>query len=110
MPKKILKQVQGRDPYCWHCGREDDLVPHHRINRGMGGSKLLDTVDNLMMVCALWNGRMESDAGQAVTARELGHKLSAWQSTRLPVFDSVSCEWFELQDDGSKVVVSEATF
>ncbi len=42
IPKKILKQVQGRDPYCWHCGREDDLVPHHRINRGMGGSKLLD--------------------------------------------------------------------
>ncbi len=60
IPKKILKQVQGRDPYCWHCGREDDLVPHHRINRGMGGSKLLDTVDNLMMVCSRYNGEMES--------------------------------------------------
>ena len=29
----------------------------------MGGSKLLDTPDNLMMVCAVWNGAMESNAG-----------------------------------------------
>jgi hypothetical protein len=52
VPKKVLKQVQERDSHCWHCGVEEDLVPHHRKNRGMGGSKLLDTPDNLMMVCA----------------------------------------------------------
>jgi len=58
VPKKVLKLVQARDSHCYHCGLEEDLVPHHRINRGMGGSKLLDTPDNLMMVCARWNGTL----------------------------------------------------
>ncbi len=103
IPKKILKQVQGRDPYCWHCGREDDLVPHHRINRGMGGSKLLDTVDNLMMVCSRYNGEMESTSKVARDARGWGHKLSNWEDTSRPVFDCVRFQWWILSPDGSRV-------
>ena len=104
IPKKVLKVVQERDPHCYHCGTELDLVPHHRINRGMGGSKLLDTPDNLMMVCALYNGMMESDILTARNARGWGHKLAVWEDTARPVFDVVGGWWF-LLPDGSRVRV-----
>ena len=104
VPKKVLKLVQARDGACWHCGAEDDLVPHHRKNRGMGGSKLLDTPDNLMMVCARWNGDMESNAELAATARGWGHKLPVWESLEHPVFDRVSFGWFFLTQEGAKVL------
>jgi 5-methylcytosine-specific restriction endonuclease McrA len=100
VPKKVLKLVQARDDACWHCGAEDDLVPHHRINRGMGGSKLLDTPDNLMMICSRWNGDMESDAELAATARGWGHKLPAWESLEHPVFDRLGGWWYLLPDGG----------
>lgn len=106
VPKKILKIVQERDDYCWHCGREDDLVPHHRINRGMGGSKLLDIPENLMMICAEWNGAMESNARVGAKARGWGHKLSVWESPEMLVFDCFAFRWYLLQSDGTKVVVT----
>ena len=102
IPKKILKLVQERDAHCWHCGSEVDLVPHHRTNRGMGGSKLLDTPDNLMMVCAVYNGLMESDFRTAALARGWGHKLAVWEDTARPVFDVVG-GWWILGADGSRV-------
>ena len=105
--KKILKQVQGRDPYCWHCGREDDLVPHHRINRGMGGSKLLDIPQNLMMVCGQYNGDMEGNATVGAQARGWGHKLSVWESPEHPVFDCVAFRWWVLLPNGWKIMVAE---
>lgn len=37
-------------------------VPHHRANRGSGGSKVLDHPANLVLVCSLCNGTAE-DAG-----------------------------------------------
>jgi len=103
IPKKVLKLVQWRDPHCCHCGATEDLVPHHRINRGMGGSKLLDTPDNLMMVCARYNGDMESDFRVANQARAWNHKLPVWEDTGLPVFDAVGFRWWVLLPDGSKV-------
>ena len=103
IPKKVLKLVQGRDDHCWHCGLEDELVPHHRINRGMGGSKLLDTPDNLIQVCAAWNFYMESDAEMASTARGWNHKLPVWESLELPVFDRSEFRWYFLSPDGGKV-------
>jgi len=108
IPKKILKQVQGRDPYCWHCGREDDLVPHHRINRGMGGSKLLDIPENLMMVCGFYNGAMESDFLVARDARGWGHKLAVWESPKHPVFDCVAFKWWVLREDGSRTMMQDS--
>ena len=102
VPKKVLKLVQARDSHCYHCGLEEDLVPHHRINRGMGGSKLLDTPDNLMMVCSRWNGDMESNAELAASARGWGHKLPVWESLEHPVFDRMGGWWY-LLPDGTKV-------
>tara|TARA_R110000868_G_scaffold19074_2_gene82557 strand:- start:5845 stop:6186 length:342 start_codon:yes stop_codon:yes gene_type:complete len=108
IPKKVLKQVQERDQYCWHCGREDDLVPHHRINRGMGGSKLLDIPENLMMVCGQYNGDMEGNATVGAKARGWGHKLSVWQSPEHPVFDCVAFRWWVLLPNGWKITVRDA--
>ena len=98
----VMKKLRARDEYCWHCGEINDLVPHHRRNKGMGGSKLLDTPDNLMLVCALYNGAMESDAVTAVDARAWGRKLAQWDSTENPVFDSVAYKWYVLDSDGGK--------
>ena len=96
IPKKVLKLVQDRDPHCYHCGATEDLVPHHRINRGMGGSKLLDTPDNLMMVCAFYNGDMESVSASAQQARAWGHKMAVWERTERPLYDVAGGWWFML--------------
>ena len=101
IPKKVLKLLQQRDDHCWHCGLEEDLVPHHVKNRGMGGSKLLDTVDNLAMMCARWNGDMESSVTAARQARAWNHKQAVWAREHLPLFD-VQGGWWYLQADGSK--------
>jgi hypothetical protein len=104
LPKKVLTVLKARDPHCFHCGLEDDLVPHHRRNRGMGGSKLLDTLDNLMMVCAVYNGAMESDLKVANQARAWNHKLPIWEKQNLPVFDRAGGGWWFLLPDGSRVL------
>lgn len=109
IPKKTLAVLRERDTHCWHCGTESDLVPHHRINRGMGGSKKLDTLDNLMLVCAVYNGAMESDHATASLARSWGHKLSTWQTTDQAVYDVVT-GWWELLPNGEKVSVDVGYF
>ena len=104
LSRKSLTLLRARDAHCWHCGATVDLVPHHRKNRGMGGSKLLDGLDNLMLVCAFWNGEMESTSADAAAARGWGHKLSAWEATNRPVFDIPTSTWYTLLEDGTRVV------
>lgn len=106
IPKKILKFVQERDTYCIHCGQTEDLVPHHRRGRGMGGSKLLDRPDNLIMVCAIYNGLMESDFLVARDARGWGHKLSQWEHFSRPIFDSIAFKWYVLTESGRRIDLS----
>jgi len=103
LSRKSLTLLRARDSHCWHCGATDDLVPHHRKNRGMGGSKLLDGLDNLMLVCAFWNGEMESTSADAASARGWGHKIPAWGDTREPVFDCTVFRWYTLLKNGTKV-------
>lgn len=102
MKVSIRKQVLARDPYCFHCGESNDLVVHHRRNRGHGGSKLLDKPEWLMAVCAQYNGEMESVDWVAKSARYYGHKLRSWESHNLPVFDVVTQLWYVLKTDGTK--------
>jgi 5-methylcytosine-specific restriction endonuclease McrA len=102
LPKKTVELLRRRDPHCYHCGQTEDLVPHHRKNKGMGGSKLLDTPDNLMMVCSRYNGDMESNPRVAQQARAWNHKLPVWESTDWPVFDMAGGWWFLLRD-GNRV-------
>lgn len=77
-------------------------MPHHRANRGHGGSKLLDGLQNVILVCAGYNGAMESDANVAMHARDYGHKLSRYDSPTHPLFDMTSRRWFVLDDKGGK--------
>ena len=100
--KKLLKMLQARDPWCYHCGATEDLVPHHRRNRGHGGSKLLDRADNLILVCARYNGEMESNLDVADKARFYGHKISQYQDFGAPVFDTVSGIWYVLGERGER--------
>lgn len=97
-----IKKLRLRDEHCWDCGATDHLVPHHRANRGMGGSKVLDNLQNVILVCAQYNGLMESDAGIAMQARDLGHKLSKFASPAEPVFDKPTGTWFYLDNKGGK--------
>ena len=36
---------------CWYCAKNVWVEVHHIISRGMGGSKLRDTIDNLIPLC-----------------------------------------------------------
>lgn len=85
---------------------EPYLVPHHRKNRGAGGSKVLENdITNLILICAGWNGSIESDATNATVARNFGQKLRSWQSTSEPVYDLTNGLWYCLTSDGQKVEV-----
>jgi len=100
--RSLLISLLRRDEYCWHCGTNYDLVPHHRMNRGAGGSKLLNRLDNLMMVCADYNWQMEADGKVLTRARELGHKLKRTDEFSTPAFDNYSKQWFILTIEGEK--------
>jgi hypothetical protein len=104
MKKSTINKLRKRDLYCLHCGedRAEMLVPHHRKNRGMGGSKLLDRLDNLLLICADYNGLMESSPAIADNAREYGHKLESWQDFVEPIFDECDGEWYVLTESGEK--------
>lgn len=110
LTRKQLITLRSRDAYCWHCGSDDTLVPHHRRNRAMGGSKLLDRLDNLMLVCSEYNGLMESDAVIARDAREFGHKLGQWHGFEMPVFDQTTRIWYLLNKDGSKEITDPPSY
>lgn len=109
MKPSLYKNLQKRDSYCWHCGATADLVPHHRKNRGMGGSRNLDVLSNLVLVCSLYNGAMESDSTVQSTARELGHKLRQSDLLSKPLFDNVGKQWFTLDNEGNKIAVSQGS-
>jgi len=68
----------------------------------MGSSKVLDTLQNVILVCSRYNGDMESDANIANQARELGHKLSKFASPSAAVFDNFQKKWFYLDEKGNK--------
>lgn len=109
MNKKELRLLFKRDAVCWHCGLNDDtLVPHHRLNRGMGGSAARDNLSNVILVCSRYNLLMESDSFWAARAREQGHKLLSWQNPAVaPCFDVSSGVWYRLNLDGTRVDLEE---
>lgn len=79
---------------CGCVGREDTFVPQHRINRGMGGSKVLDRPANVIVMCSEVNGLIESSPEIAAQARERGWKLSRWDSPEAtPFWDAATGTW-----------------
>jgi len=107
----IRKQLEARDPWCWHCGEHNDLIIHHRRNRGMGGTKgkqaeITNGLQNLIRVCQQYNFEMESNATVAASANGWGHKLPMWGDLDMPVFDCTRFTWYVLTTDGGKVEVN----
>jgi hypothetical protein len=105
MNKKDFDKYLNRDRGCWHCGSTgDDLIPHHRQNRGMGGSKLRDVPSNIIALCSEANGLLESNANFAELGRQFGWKLRNHEvPTQVPVFGHGG--WWLLNDDFTKDLV-----
>lgn len=110
LTQKQIKTLWERDAYCLHCGADSGLQVHHRRNRQMGGSKLLDRFDNLLRVCPWLNYAMESDAVVAQDARDNGWKLGQWDGFDTPVYDKMQGTWFLLDDKGNKFPTTPPMF
>ena len=110
MNKKEFDRYLARDKsQCYHCGASGEtLVPQHRSNRGMGGSKKRHTPSNIIVFCSEANGLIESDPYLAKTARENGWKLESWQDTQeTPVYNFASQSWFVLDSDYNRTATEE---
>lgn len=107
IPKAMWRRVLDRDGgHCVHCGGTERLVPQHRKNRGMGGSKQLETPSNVIVVCSAVNGHMEANAYWAERARYYGWKLRPGQDpATTPYYDCASAEWYLPDEDCNRVVV-----
>lgn len=105
-PKALLKALTVRDGHqcVWHwegaCDPET-LVPHHRSNRGMGGSRSKDRLSNLVWLCSELNGRIEADPEYAASARSRGIKISSHdEPSHTPLIHAVHGRCL-IADDGS---------
>ena len=110
MKRKPVKPllIFGRDSWkCQLCGQEfqdGQLVPHHRSNRGFGGSPISDRPSNVLSLCSLCNGLIESDAVEASRARILGIKISRFDAeiahlVPVKMFVESTREWVLLDDN-----------
>lgn len=76
----------------------------------MGGSKIADNLQNVILVCADYNGRMESDANVAAEARDFGHKASKFSAPGHPILDYTRKVWFTLDKQGGKTEVEPPSY
>lgn len=104
MTPREFDRYRQRDKHCPCCGSTGpDLVPNHRANRGMGGSKERDVPSNIVTLCGRMNGLIESDPTEAARARAYGWKLSSWQHpAEHPYYDAMTGAWWILADDYSR--------
>ena len=116
VPKRLLRILDQRDGHrcAWHRDGACDtatLVPHHRQNRGMGGSPNGNSPSNLVWLCAEVNGLLESDAAVARVGLRRGVKVprNARYSAALVPIDHAVHGWCTLTDEGAVVPVLEAT-
>lgn len=106
MKPKQFEKYLTRDGSCVHCGETETVAPHHRANRGMGGSRLRDNPANIIVMCSIFNGMMESDETSAHLARLYGWKLRPWENpAETPLWHTGSRTWRLLQDDGGFTIV-----
>ena len=93
---------------CGCSGREDTFVPQHRINRGMGGSRVLDRPANVIVMCSVMNGLIESDPNMAEAARTWGWKLSRWQVPEdEPFYDLATGTWNLIDNTYHRVITQK---
>jgi hypothetical protein len=107
MNKKTFQKFIDRDKVCAHCGIDGDtLVPQHRANRGMGGSRSLDRPSNIIVLCSEANFLLEANPRFAEVGRELGWKL---RRDQVPEFTPVLLAdgYWLLDNDFNKTPVPE---
>jgi hypothetical protein len=77
----------------------------------MGGSKLRDGSENLIVLCSEMNGLIESDSRAAELAKKYGWKLESWEKPlEIPVHDLVSGVAYLLNNSfGRKVMLLEGS-
>jgi hypothetical protein len=108
-PKEFEKYLL-RDLYkCVHCGLMDStLIPQHRKNRGMGGSKKRDVPSNIVVLCSKFNWLIEADANWASLAKERGWKLESWQEPLdTPVYYAHDGEYYLIDNEFNRIKVRE---
>lgn len=98
MNQKQFRKYVDRDGGCVHCGESLVVSPHHRLNRGMGGSKVRDVPSNIITICSWLNNAMESDPEVAELARELGWKLRIGQDPKTESLYHFARGWLTLDD------------
>jgi len=99
MNAKQFQRYLVRDQGCVHCGETETVAPHHRANRGMGGSKARDVASNVIVMCSQMNTAMESDARTAEMARYYGWKLRSFEDpAQVPVYYKTLGVWVLLDD------------
>lgn len=104
MNGKTFAKYLDRDGGCVHCGEVTAAVPHHRANRGMGGSKVRDVPSNIVVMCSTFNGLMESDSVAAAYAARHGWKLNSWQDPKqVAFFHAVRDQWFLIDDEFNSI-------
>jgi hypothetical protein len=107
MNKKEFQKYLDRDIACPCCGSTGpELIPQHRANRGMGGSKERNRPSNIIVFCSYSNGQMESSSGFAAVARMRGWKLYSHQEpseTPVRLWDG----WHLLDDNFGKVPTNQ---
>ena len=103
---KLRQMIYDRDGNrCVACGDSNNLTLQHRVNRGMGGSKLYDTPAHLVTMCLTCNLGLESNYSQAEQGRFNGWKISRNAKPepdpeQIPV--KIGSGWFLLDNNGGK--------
>lgn len=113
-PRRVIDAVDARDgrTCAWHgadgsCRRET-LTPQHR-DGGMGGSPTRHRLSNVVWLCSLLNGAIESDARLQREAIRRGIKLEAGQDpASAPIAHAVHGHVL-LDDEGGATRVVEVT-
>jgi hypothetical protein len=107
MNKKEFQKYLERDGGCIHCGSTDDnLIPHHRSNRGMGGMKSKNNPSNIVVLCSEANFLLESNSAFASLGRSMGWKLTAGQSSdSIPV--NAGGKWYFLDNNFGRFETSQ---
>lgn len=106
MKLAVFRLILDRDGNrCIRCGAVGDtLVPNHRANRGMGGSKSRETPANVVSMDSFCNSLIENSPTAARTARMRGWKLQSWHNPlEEPIYDPYDRLWYLLTDDYERV-------
>jgi hypothetical protein len=101
--KEFAKYLERDLGLCYHCGRSGaDLVPQHRIGRGMGGkNSKADQPANIITFCSEANFKLEADPAFAELGRVKGWKLTSSANPELePVWEARTGLWWYLNNQG----------